>query len=55
MKAINIYDKDQSKIKPHIVFLGFDYGYRGNSKYLFEYLVKQHPKYTVYFITDQKG
>mgnify|MGYP000845526935 FL=1 len=54
MKAINIYDKDQSKIKPHIVFLGFDYGYRGNSKYLFEYLVKQHPKYTVYFITDQK-
>ncbi|WP_436884246.1 CDP-glycerol glycerophosphotransferase family protein [Mammaliicoccus sciuri] len=54
MKAINIYDKDQSKLKPHIVFLGFDYGYRGNSKYLFEYLVKQHPKYTVYFITDQK-
>lgn len=54
MKAINIYDKDQTKIKPHIVFLGFDYGYRGNSKYLFEYLVKQHPKYTVYFITDQK-
>lgn len=54
MKAINIYDKDQSKIKPHIVFLGFDYGYRGNSKYLFEYLVKQHPKYTVYFITDQE-
>ncbi|ASE34590.1 CDP-glycerol glycerophosphotransferase family protein [Mammaliicoccus sciuri] len=54
MKAINIYDKDQTKIKPHIVFLGFDYGYRGNSKYLFEYLVKQHPKYTVYFITDQE-
>ncbi|PTJ53963.1 hypothetical protein BU009_12975, partial [Mammaliicoccus sciuri] len=54
MKAINIYEKDQSKIKPHIVFLGFDYGYRGNSKYLFEYLIKQHPKYTVYFITDQE-
>lgn len=54
MKAINIYDKDQSKIKPHIVFLGFDYDYRGNSKYLFEYLIKQHPKYTVYFITDQE-
>ena len=54
MKAINIYDKDQTKIKPHIVFLGFDYGYRGNSKYLFEYLIKQHPKYTVYFITDEE-
>ena len=27
--------------KNHVVFLGFDYGYRGNSKYLFNYFVKK--------------
>ena len=55
MKAINIYDKDQSKIKPHIVFLGFDYGYRGNSKYLFEYLVKQHLNILFTLLRTKKG
>ena len=33
--AVNIYHKNKDAIKPYIVFLGFDYGYRGNSKYLF--------------------
>lgn len=56
MQSINIYEKDKSQLKPYIVFLGFDFGYRGNSKYLFEYLTEQHSKYTVYFVTkDKKG
>lgn len=36
-----------------LYFLGFDYGYRGNSKYLFEY-IKNHTNFTVYFITDEQ-
>ena len=35
-----VYDKDSSKVKP-CCLLGFDYGYRGNSKYLFNYFVKK--------------
>lgn len=54
LESINIYEKDKTKLKPYIVFLGFDFGYRGNSKYLFEYLTEQYSKYTVYFITDDK-
>ncbi|WP_323702803.1 CDP-glycerol glycerophosphotransferase family protein [Mammaliicoccus sp. Dog046] len=54
MQSINIYEKKQEQVKPYIVFLGFDYGYRGNSKYLFEYITKQYPKYTVYFVTEEK-
>lgn len=54
MKSINIYEKKQEQLKPYIVFLGFDYGYRGNSKYLFEYITEQYPKYTVYFVTEEK-
>lgn len=54
LESINIYEKDKTKLKPYIVFLGFDFGYRGNSKYLFEYLTEQYSKYTVYFVTDDK-
>ena len=35
-----IYKKDKSKVKNHIVFLGFDYGFRGNSRYLFNHFAK---------------
>lgn len=51
--AVNIYHKNKDAIKPYIVFLGFDYSYRGNSKYLFEY-IKNHTNFTVYFITDEQ-
>lgn len=54
LESINIYEKDKTKLKPYIVFLGFDFGYRGNSKYLFEYLTERYSKYTVYFVTDDK-
>lgn len=51
-----VYDKDPSKVKNHVVFLGFDYGYRGNSKYLFNYFVKRNPTTEAYFITnDRRG
>lgn len=51
-----VYDKDSSKVKNHVVFLGFDYGYRGNSKYLFNYFVKRNPTTEAYFITnDRRG
>lgn len=46
-----IYEKDTSKIKNHIVFLGFDYGFRGNSRYLFNHLAKHFTKLPIYFIT----
>ena len=49
-----IYDKDDSKIKSHVVFLGFDYHYRGNSKYLFNYFVKHNATVESYFITDDR-
>lgn len=51
-----VYEKDQSQVKNHVVFLGFDYGYRGNSKYLFNYFVKRNPTTEAYFITnDRRG
>lgn len=54
MKAINIYEKDKNKIKPYVVFLGFDYGYRGSSKYLYEYFVQNNVHHQVYFVTDDQ-
>ena len=51
-----VYEKDPSQLKNHVVFLGFDYGYRGNSKYLFNYFVKRNPTTEAYFITnDRRG
>src|SRR5699024_10026124 len=47
-----IYEKDSSKIKDHIVFLGFDYGFRGNSRYLFNHFAKHFSKLSIYFITE---
>ncbi|SCS80501.1 CDP-glycerol glycerophosphotransferase family protein [Staphylococcus caeli] len=47
-----IYAKDKTKVKNHIVFLGFDYGFRGNSRYLFNYFAKHFTKLPIYFITD---
>ena len=41
-------------MKNHVVFLGFDYGYRGNSKYLFNYFVKRNPTTEAYYITDDR-
>ncbi|PWG68072.1 teichoic acid biosynthesis protein F, partial [Enterobacter mori] len=46
-----IYEKDTSKIKNHIVFIGFDYGFRGNSRYLFNHFAKHFTKLPIYFIT----
>lgn len=49
-----IYDKDSSVLKDHVVFIGFDYGYRGNSKYLFSYFVKRNPTIETYFVTNDR-
>lgn len=49
-----IYDKDKSLLKEHVVFMGFDYGYRGNSKYLFNYFVKRNPTINIYFVTNDR-
>lgn len=49
-----LYDKDESKTKDHVIFLGFDYNYRGNSKYLFNYFVKHNPTVESYFITEDR-
>lgn len=51
-EASYIYKKDKSKIKNHIVFLGFDYGFRGNSRYLFNHFAKHFTKLPIYFITN---
>lgn len=47
-----IYKKDKSKVKNHIVFLGFDYGFRGNSRYLFNHFAKYFSKLPIFFITN---
>ncbi|PHK50334.1 CDP-glycerol glycerophosphotransferase family protein [Staphylococcus edaphicus] len=47
-----IYKKDEAKVKDHIVFLGFDYGFRGNSRYLFNHFAKHFSKLPIYFITN---
>ena len=47
-----IYEKNESKLKDHIVFLGFDYGFRGNSRYLFNHFAKHFAKVPIYFVTD---
>lgn len=49
-----LYDKDSSKTNNHVVFLGFDFQYRGNSKYLFNYFVKHNATVESYFITDDR-
>ena len=49
-----IYEKNESKTENHVVFLGFDYGYRGNSKYLFNYFVKRNATVESYFITNDR-
>lgn len=53
--------KENRPLKDIIVFLGFDYGYRGNSKYLFEEMQtlknNGHPfllNYQLYFVTDEQ-
>ncbi|WP_271399469.1 CDP-glycerol glycerophosphotransferase family protein [Staphylococcus nepalensis] len=46
-----IYKKDKTKIKNHIVFLGFNYGFQGNSRYLFNHFAKHFSKLPVFFIT----
>ncbi|WP_251517639.1 MULTISPECIES: CDP-glycerol glycerophosphotransferase family protein [Staphylococcus] len=46
-----IYRKDKSKLQDHIVFLGFDYQFRGNSRYLFNHFAKHFSKLPIYFIT----
>ena len=51
-----IYEKDTSKVQDHIVVLGPNYQFRGNTRYLFNYLAKHNSKTPVYFITnDVKG
>ena len=47
-----IYTKDRSKLQKHIVFLGFDYGFRGNSRYLFNHFAKHFNKLPIYFVTE---
>lgn len=52
--------KHQSKLNKAIVFLGFDYSYRGNSKYLFEEILRlqkeNHPflqQFQLYYVTNE--
>ncbi|RBA01574.1 CDP-glycerol glycerophosphotransferase family protein [Staphylococcus arlettae] len=47
-----IYEKNENKLKDHIVFLGFDYGFRGNSRYLFNHFAKHFAKVPIYFVTE---
>lgn len=47
-----IYEKNPNKLKDHIVFLGFDYSFRGNSRYLFNHFAKHFAKIPTYFITN---
>lgn len=53
-KLSYLYQKDTSKVKDHVVFLGFDHGYRGNSKYLFNHFIKRNPMVDTYFITNER-
>nr|WP_263313768.1 CDP-glycerol glycerophosphotransferase family protein [Mammaliicoccus sp. Marseille-Q6498] len=53
-KSINKYKKNPNQLQKGIVFLGFDYGYRGNSMYLFEHLIQHKNKYPIYFVTDER-
>lgn len=46
----------QAPIKEnHILFLGFDYRYVGNSKYLFEYLTKNYCDLKINFVTEYEA
>lgn len=49
-----IYKKDLLKFKNYVVFLGFDFGYWGNFKYLFNYFVKYNFMIEFYFIIDER-
>ncbi|UMT75407.1 CDP-glycerol glycerophosphotransferase family protein [Staphylococcus roterodami] len=51
---LGIYTKQPELLKNHIVFIGNDYQYAGNSKYLFNYFVKHNPMTACYFITDDR-
>ncbi|WP_262996013.1 CDP-glycerol glycerophosphotransferase family protein [Macrococcus capreoli] len=44
---------DLNQTEGYIVFIGFDYDYRGNSKALFEALLDAMPETEIYFITDE--
>lgn len=48
----NIYEKQTAELNGTVVFLGFDYGFRGNSRYLFNYFAKHYSKYPAFFITN---
>ena len=41
--------------KDSILFMGFDYRYAGNSKYLFEQMLEKYPNNKYYFVTDDKN
>lgn len=51
---ILIYKKNGGKIQNTVLFMGFDYRYTGNSRYLFEELIKVHEE-GVFFVTDDKN
>ncbi|AYU55987.1 CDP-glycerol glycerophosphotransferase family protein [Staphylococcus debuckii] len=51
--ASNIYEPTSTDLNGAVVFLGFDYSFRGNSRYLFNYFAKHHSQYPVYFITSE--
>lgn len=52
-KHSNIDEPISTNLNGAVVFLGFDYGFRGNSRYLFNYFAKHHSRYPVYFITSE--
>ncbi len=45
-------DSKEASDAPTILFLGFDFKYKGNSKYLFDYLCKSNPGYELRYATD---
>ena len=46
-----IYEECKDNLQEKILFMGFDYRYTGNSRYLYEKMLK-NTKYTIYFATE---
>ncbi len=43
-----------SPLNHQVLFLGFDYRYIGNSKYLYDYITEYHPEINVKMVTNDK-
>ena len=50
---IEYYKKNSENLKNQILFMGFDYRYTGNSRYLYEEMIL-NSKYPIYFATNDE-